>query len=271
MNYKSWATFFLYLFLEDEVVFEWFLKEMLQTRSQSPVQPKIARELADRHFRFLTEKTFAELDSAVRTVRRFGIQMPSGFSLEKANRDWYAELLWTGNETELEHQLEDNNYLLWVESCTHLPTYSRIRNAFGDKIGEIESIANKILESLGEIVPESVVTRKLESVLDDLEVTWPHLVNRVRANGVYIFRESDSAPTAKSVLVRLLVAKEQSLAVQLMLWPSPKLHREIVEWRDRAKLGREPVVHFVNSDPPIDNSPRGYVARSWKNRWRKDY
>jgi hypothetical protein len=270
MNYERWATFFQALYYEDEVVFDGFLEEIISLRSQAPIDPKVARQLADRHFEFVAEKTFAQLDEALKAIHRFGIQIPSDVNLSNANRDNYAELLWKNEVELLEKQIEINHYLIWVETCTHLPTYAQIRSHYLSMLPQLESDAEIIIESLGHNVPEHAATMKLDKVLDDLEVSWPHLINRLRANGLYIFKDAVSATTVKSVLVRLLLAAEQSLPVQLMLWPSPKLQAEIEAWRVRSKLDKEPIVHFTNSSAPIDNTPRGYVARSWKNRWRRD-
>jgi len=275
MNYERWANFFHALFLEDEIVFDSLLEEVISIRSQAPMDPKVARQLADRHFQFVAEKTFDQLADSVAAINRFGIQLPPHVDLSTANRDWYAELLWTNNLELLDKQIEDNVYLIWVESCTHLPTYAQIRTHYLSMLPQLEQDAAIIIESLGHSVPEHAPTLKLTKVLDDLDVSWPHLINRLRANGLYIFKDNVSATTMKSVLVRLLMAAEQSLPVQLILWPSPKLQAEIEAWRVRSKLVKEPAVNFLSGGSPIeseprDNIPRGYIARSWKNRWRRD-
>jgi len=270
MNYERWANFFQDLFLADEVVFDWLIGEMISRRTTSGIDPRVARELADRHFKFVADHTFSDLEKSVQKVTNYGIQLPEGYKLANATRDRYAELLWRSQADELEKQIEDNHYLIWVESCTHLPSYSSLRGAYSSDLHKLEQISETLVESLGHNIPESSVTRKLETVLDDLDVTWPHLINRVRANGLFLFREEDSAATVKSVLTRLLVAKEQSLAVQIMLWPSPQLQEQIADWRRRSKLDKERITSFAGSSTPVDNTPRGYVARSWKNRWRRD-
>ena len=275
MNYERWANFFLGLYLDDEAVFDWLIEEMITRRSVSGIDPRVARELADRHFKFVADHTFSDLEQAAKAVTTFGIKLPEDFKLEHTTRDRYAELLWTNRSDELEKQIEDNSYLLWVESCTHLPSYSSLRAAYSGDLKILEKIAESLVESLGHNVPISTVTERLEKVLDDLDVTWAHLINRVRGNGLFLFREEDSATTVKSVLARLLLAKEQSLVVQLMLWPSPKLQEQIADWRKRAKLDKEPVTYSANHVTQFDSSPardipRGYVARSWKNRWRRD-
>lgn len=161
------------------------------------------------------------------------------------------------NQLELQRYHGDDSLASEVEYM-QLPLESRIL---------IENYARRFLEEDSYSGPGNGYVENFITCFDGLQISSYLFIKSFRENAVFIFgKQLKMAPTHVNILKLLIFDQRPNLKLRMIIQPN---RRVLSAKQSFSAIGlfRRPMQLKSEKEPHMS---RGYVSRSWKNRWRKD-